>query len=152
MTIHYLERPTGKIAYDDAGGGPLVICVPSMGDLRGEFRFLAPQIVAAGYRFISMDVRGHGDTSITWSDYSISGIGSDLVALIHSLNAGPAVIIGTSMAAGAAIWADRSARTGIWHGFDQPLCAWWRQFAAQPIPLPALLRTMGASHVATLLF
>jgi pimeloyl-ACP methyl ester carboxylesterase len=108
MTTHYLERPTGKIAYDDAGGGPLVICVPSMGDLRGEFRFLISQIIAAGYRVISVDVRGHGDTSVTWPDYSISGIGSDLVALIRSLDAGPAVIIGTSMA-GAAVWAAAEA-------------------------------------------
>jgi len=105
ITTYYLERPTGKIAYDDAGSGPLIICVPSMGDLRGEYRFLAPQIISAGYRIISMDVRGHGDTSITWPDYSIGGIGEDLVALIRMLDAGPAVIIGTSMAAGAAVWA-----------------------------------------------
>ena len=56
-----------------------------------------------------MDVRGHGDTSTTWPDYSISGIGSDLVALIRRLDAGSAVIIGTSMAAGAAVWADAEA-------------------------------------------
>ncbi|HYM84544.1 MAG TPA: alpha/beta hydrolase, partial [Candidatus Dormibacteraeota bacterium] len=41
MTIHtvgsealYHGRPGGRIAYDVAGEGPLVVCVPGMGDLR----------------------------------------------------------------------------------------------------------------------
>src|ERR671923_247479 len=50
----------------DAGVGPLVVCVPSMGDVRGEYRFLIPQLVAAGYRAVSMDVRGLGETSAAW--------------------------------------------------------------------------------------
>jgi pimeloyl-ACP methyl ester carboxylesterase len=105
MDTHYLQAPEGRIAYDDLGAGPLVICVPSMGDLRGEYRFLAPQLVDAGYRAVSMDVRGHGDSSPHWSDYSVAAVGSDIISLIRSLNAGPAVIVGTSMAAGAAVWA-----------------------------------------------
>jgi pimeloyl-ACP methyl ester carboxylesterase len=76
-----------------------------MGDLRGEYRFLAPQLAAAGYRVICMDVRGHGETSVHWPDYSVAGIGSDMLALIRNLNSGPAVIVGTSMAAGAAVCA-----------------------------------------------
>ena len=28
------SSPTGRIAYDDQGKGPLVVCVPGMGDLR----------------------------------------------------------------------------------------------------------------------
>jgi pimeloyl-ACP methyl ester carboxylesterase len=109
MSTHYLEQPGGKIAYDDSGSGPLVVCAPSMGDLRGEYRFLVPQLVAAGYRVVNIDVRGHGETSAQWSDYSVGAIGSDLIALIRSLNAGPAFIIGTSMAAGAAVWAAAEA-------------------------------------------
>lgn len=105
MTTHILELTDGKIAYEDTGSGVPVICVPSMGDLRGEYRFLAPQLASAGYRAICMDVRGHGETSATWPDYSVGAIGTDLIALIRSLDAGPAAIVGTSMAAGAAVWA-----------------------------------------------
>jgi pimeloyl-ACP methyl ester carboxylesterase len=105
MTTKYVQQENGKIAYDDRGEGPLVICVPSLGDVRGEYRFLIPQLVAAGYRVISMDPRGHGETSVEWSDYSVEGVGKDMIALIRKLEAGPAVIIGTSMAAGAAVWA-----------------------------------------------
>jgi len=86
-----------------------VLCVPGMGDLRDEYRFLTPQLVAAGYRVITMDVRGHGETSVQWPDYSVGAIGNDMVALIRHLNSGPATIIGTSMAAGAAVCAATEA-------------------------------------------
>jgi len=105
MSTKYLEQENGRIAYDDQGSGPLVICVPSMGDVRGEYRYLMPQLVSAGYRVVSMDVRGMGETSTDWSDFSVASIGKDMLALIRELEAGPAVIVGTSMAGGAAVWA-----------------------------------------------
>ncbi|HZY41906.1 MAG TPA: alpha/beta hydrolase, partial [Anaerolineae bacterium] len=46
-------------------------------------------------------------------DFSVAGIGSDILALILHLNAGPATIIGTSMAGGAAVWAAAEAPTLI---------------------------------------
>ena len=109
MTTQYLIHANGRIAYDDFGNGPLVLCVPSMGDVRGEYRFLIPQLVSAGYRAVSMDVRGHGETSTDWNDYSVAGVGKDILALIRELDAGPATIVGTSMAAGAAVWAAAEA-------------------------------------------
>lgn len=105
MSTQFLSHAGGAIAYDDSGSGPLVICLPSMGDLRAEYRLLIPQLVTAGYRVVSMDVRGHGESSVTWSNYAVDAIGSDLLALIRHLAAGPALVIGTSMAAGAAVWA-----------------------------------------------
>ncbi len=105
MSTKYLKQENGTIAYDDQGSGSLVLCVPSMGDVRGEYRFLIPQLVSAGYRTVSMDVRGMGETTTEWNDFSVVGVGKDILALIQELDAGPAVIIGTSMAAGAAVWA-----------------------------------------------
>jgi len=109
MATKYLNLGNGKIAYDDTGSGPLVICVPSMGDLRGEYRFLIPQLVEAGYRVVNMDVRGLGETSVEWDDYTVAGVGADILALIRGLEAGPAIVVGTSMAAGAAVWAAAEA-------------------------------------------
>lgn len=109
MTTLFLERPAGRIAYDDTGRGPLVICAPSLGDVRAEYRFLAPVLVAAGYRVVTADLRGLGESSTTWDDFSVAGVGSDLVALARHLDAGPAVLIGESMAAGAAVWAAAEA-------------------------------------------
>ncbi len=103
MGTQFLEHDGGRIAFDDTGSGPLVVCVPGMGDLRAEYRFLTPQLVAVGYRVVTMDVRGHGESSVGWRDVSVAAIGSDILALIRHLSAGPAIIVGTSMAAGAAV-------------------------------------------------
>ena len=124
MGTNFLKIDGGSIAYDDSGSGPLVICVPSMGDLRGEYRFLAPRLASAGYRVVSMDVRGHGETSVAWPDYSVAAIGSDMLALARSLDAGPAAIIGTSMAAGAGrLGGGRVAAVRRRAGPDRPIRA-----------------------------
>lgn len=105
MNTQFLETTEGKIAYESTGSGPLVIGVPGMGDLRGEFRVLAPQLAAAGYRVVTMDLRGHGESSVGWKDYSAGGICQDILTLIQHLDAGPAFIAGSSFGAGAAVWA-----------------------------------------------
>lgn len=105
MTAKFFEQEHGRLAYDDAGQGPLVICAPGMGDLRGVYRFLAPALERAGYRVVTLDVRGHGESSPRWADFSVAAIGADMLALARSLKAGPAVLIGNSMAAGAVVWA-----------------------------------------------
>ena len=104
----YLSRPEGRIAYDVAGVGPLVVLVPGMGDLRATYRFLAPALVAAGYRVATTDLRGHGDSDAAFASYGDVETAGDVVALIEALG-GPAVIVGNSMGAGAAAYvaADR---------------------------------------------
>ena len=109
MSTQFLNRDGGKIAYDVTGAGLLVICVPSMGDLRAEYRFLVPKLAGAGYRVATMDQRGIGESSAAWPDHSVGGVGSDIVALARHLNAGPAVVIGDSSGGGAAVWAAAEA-------------------------------------------
>jgi pimeloyl-ACP methyl ester carboxylesterase len=104
-STRFLATPQGRIAYDDVGSGPLVVMVPSLGDLRQEYRELAPRLAAAGYRAVTMDLRGHGESSTGWPTYTNAAIGGDILALVKSLAAGPALVIGTSMGAGAAAWA-----------------------------------------------
>ena len=111
MHTQFLTLPDGTLAFDDQGAGPLVLGVPGLGDLRAEYRFLVPLLVAAGYRVVTMDVRGHGETSVRWPDYTVGATGSDMLALIEHLNAGPAFISGTSMAAGAAVYAAAEGRS-----------------------------------------
>lgn len=106
----FLAVGEGRIAYDDTGGpGPLVVAIPGMGDLRSEYRALRPLLLQAGYRVVTIDVRGHGETSARWSDYSAHAVGRDALALIEHLDAGPAVILGNSFAAGSALWAAHDA-------------------------------------------
>jgi pimeloyl-ACP methyl ester carboxylesterase len=101
-----LTRPGGTVSYELTGqpGRPLVLLGHGTADLSATFRFLAPRLVDAGYRVATVDLRGHGRSSVGWSDYSTTAIAGDFLALIDELSPGtPAVIIGNSYSAGAAV-------------------------------------------------
>ena len=106
--IEYLSIAGNKIAYDVTGDGPLVVLAHGMGDSRHSYRFIAPALVAAGYRVANMDIRGCGDSSLGWDGYSRTDIAGDLVALVRHLG-GPAVIMGQSISGGAATIAAAAA-------------------------------------------
>jgi pimeloyl-ACP methyl ester carboxylesterase len=106
----FLSTEGGRVAFEDTGGnGPVVLAIPGMGDLRSEYRFLRPALVQAGYRVITMDARGFGETSATWSDFSARAVGRDAITVLKHLGAGPATILGNSFAAGSALWAAKEA-------------------------------------------
>ena len=105
MHISFLARLEGRIAYQLHGTGDrLVVCVPGMGDLRQTYRHLVPLLVDRGYRVATMDLRGHGDSDATFTAYDDVALGTDILALIAELG-GPALVVGNSMGAGAAVWA-----------------------------------------------
>lgn len=104
-TQQFLRVADGAIAYDDQGSGPLVIALPGLGDLRQSYRFLAPQLASAGFRVLTVDLRGHGGSSVGWPSYDAAAIGQDILALIDHVGGGPATIIGNSFSAAAAVWA-----------------------------------------------
>lgn len=123
----FLDRGDGRIAYDVVGSGPLVIAVPGMGDLRSTYRHLVPPLVEAGFRVATMDLRGHGDSDVTFDSYDDPAAASDILALAGHLGAehlrtehlgaeqpgaeqpgndqpgAPAIVIGNSMGAAAAV-------------------------------------------------
>lgn len=107
-TTHYLSRSGGRVAYSLLGEGPLVICLPGMGDVRSVYRFLAPALAGAGYRVATMDLRGHGDSDVSFDVYDDVAAGGDLIALAEHLG-GQAILVGNSMGAGAACWAAAEA-------------------------------------------
>jgi pimeloyl-ACP methyl ester carboxylesterase len=97
-----LDRPEGRLAYDVEGSGPLVVCLPAMGELRSSYRHLTPLLVAAGFRVATLDLRGHGDSEPTFTAYDDAALASDALALVDELG-GPAYLVGNSMGAGAAV-------------------------------------------------
>lgn len=99
--LEQLSTEEGTIAYDLSGDGPLVVLAHGMGDSRHSYRFIVPELVAAGYRVANVDIRGCGDSSPDWKGYSRTDIARDLVAVIRHLG-GPAVIVGQSISGGAA--------------------------------------------------
>jgi len=106
----FLDIEGGRIAYDVTGSGPLVVLSHGIGDRRQAYRFLAPKLAQAGYRVVSADLRGHGESSMGWT--SVTGteaitrtdVAGDLLALIRHLGGSeePAVIVGHSISGGAA--------------------------------------------------
>ncbi len=107
MKTKFLELTEGSIAFDDTGGsGELVVMEPGMGALRGEYRFLGPSVADAGYRVVTADLRGHGQSSAGWSGYSLPAAGGYILSLINHLDDGPAHFIRTSFSPGAAVWAE----------------------------------------------
>ncbi|MGN6168276.1 MAG: alpha/beta fold hydrolase [Solirubrobacteraceae bacterium] len=101
---HFLDLPDGRIAYDDSGNGPLIVATPAMLDLRSELRYLLPLLVEAGFRVVTVDQRGMGESSAKWPEYGSIPLAHDLIALIRHLDAGPAIIYGTSNGAAAGVY------------------------------------------------
>ena len=97
----YLTVDGGRIAYEVAGQGPLVVLAHGMGHSRAAYRFVAPRLIAAGYRVASADLRGCGDSAVAWPSYTRTDIAGDLLSLIRHLG-GPATLVGHSISGGAA--------------------------------------------------
>ena len=104
----FLTVDDGTIAYEVSGEGPLVVLAHGIGNTRDAYRFVAPRLVAAGYRVAATDLRGTGESSAQWPSYSRTDIAGDLVALVRHLG-GPAVLVGHSISGGAATIAAASA-------------------------------------------
>lgn len=91
--LRFFPSSDGDLAYLDTGSGDPVVLLHSGFT---DHRFWAEQIpvLAAGYRVIAPDVRGHGSSAnatepFRWAD--------DLAGLLRHLDAGPAVLVGVSM-------------------------------------------------------
>jgi pimeloyl-ACP methyl ester carboxylesterase len=97
----FLTVDGGTIAYEVTGAGPLVVLAHGLGDSRASYRFVAPQLVAAGYRVANVDLRGCGESSAVWPSYSRTDIAGDLIAVVRHLG-GSAVLVGQSISGGAA--------------------------------------------------
>lgn len=102
--VEYTLTGEGKISFEDTGGNGIpVICAPGMGDLRSVYRFVTEDLKRKGYRVITMDLRGMGDSTVKWEDYSEESIALDIVSLINHLGLTSVVLVGNSISAGAAV-------------------------------------------------
>ena len=107
-TTRYLEltRPdgsVGRIAYDDQGAGPVVLLASAMGTTRATFRHLAPLLLRAGYRVVTTDYRGLGESDTGWAEYSSAATAEDLAALIRHLDAGPVLLYSNSYTSASSV-------------------------------------------------
>lgn len=107
-TTEFLDTTGGRIAYQVTGAGPLIVLAHGIGDTRGAYRFLVPDLAAAGYRVAAADLRGHGESDTGFTSWTRADTARDLLALIRHLG-GPAVVVGHSFAGGSALIAAAEA-------------------------------------------
>jgi pimeloyl-ACP methyl ester carboxylesterase len=103
-TTSFLDRPSGRLAYEQTGDpdGPLVVLSPGMGDLRSTYTALAAALAADGAKVVTADLRGHGGSSTGWDGYSVEAVAGDLLALLHA-HGGRGVLVGNSYSGSAAV-------------------------------------------------
>lgn len=90
MQTQHFNHGDGTLAYSDYGGdGNPVLMRPGMGAMRSEYRFFSPSLSEAGFRALTVDLRGQGDSSVPWEPYDVPSVGGDILALIDHLGAGP---------------------------------------------------------------
>jgi len=88
-----------RLAADTLGhsGHPAVVLLPGAGQTRFAWRRTALALAQAGYRVISLDLRGHGGSD--WShigDYSIDAFVGDVLQVLPQLTPQP-IVVGASI-------------------------------------------------------
>jgi len=88
LRLHYL---------DYGGSGPVIVCIHGLTRSAHDFDSLAAHLTS-GYRVLSLDVRGRGDSEWGPPDqYNIRSYVSDLGVFLDRLEIAQANLIGTSM-------------------------------------------------------
>lgn len=102
------RTPDGMMLVGDVAGpegAPLVILMHGGGQTRHSWHGAQLELARLGYRAISFDARGHGESS--WSssgDYSFDVRQADLEAIARSEAAGALALVGASMGGMTAMW------------------------------------------------
>lgn len=105
----------GLILAADASGpseGPAVLLAHGGGQTRHAWSGAARGLAGLGWRVVSLDLRGHGDSQ--WSpqgDYRLEQFAEDLVCVAHQLGGKPA-LVGASLGGLAGLYAETSIAPG----------------------------------------
>ena len=92
------------------GDGPIVLCLHGFPDNAGSYRHQLPALAEAGYRAISLTLRGYEPSSIPIDgDYTMETIATDILAVIDSLDTDPVHLVGHDWGAAVAYVAAAAA-------------------------------------------
>jgi 3-oxoadipate enol-lactonase/4-carboxymuconolactone decarboxylase len=98
MTVEVHHEVTGP------EGGPVVVLAGSLGS---DLRMWDPQVeplVAAGFRVVRYDQRGHGRSPAPDGPYTIEELGADLLALLDRLELARVSLAGLSLGGMTGMW------------------------------------------------
>ncbi len=95
-----IQTPEGITLSADLLGDPgrrTVCLVHALGADSGLWAEQVPALLAAGYRVLRIDLRGHGGSTATPGAYSMAMLGDDLAFLLRRLDLGPVDYVGLSL-------------------------------------------------------
>ncbi len=92
-TAHWFTGAAGsRLAADIVGSGRPVLLLHGGGQTRGSWRRTARQLADDGYRAITVDARGHGESDWATDGYSLRLLTDDLRCVIAQVGGEPALI------------------------------------------------------------
>ena len=97
------DRTDVEISYEDQGTGRPVVLVHGWPLSGRSWEAQVPALVGAGYRVITYDRRGFGDSSRPWHGYDYDTLAADLHALVEHLDLRDAALVGFSMGGGEVV-------------------------------------------------
>ncbi|NNF53228.1 MAG: alpha/beta hydrolase [Acidimicrobiales bacterium] len=99
-----VELPDGAtIATFTLGEGPTIVCVHGLTGSHNDWGPMIPGLVAAGYRIVAIDQRGHGDSTSGTAGYGSAQLGRDLHDVVEELDIVAIAMMGHSMGGMAAM-------------------------------------------------
>ncbi|WP_396915976.1 alpha/beta fold hydrolase [Mycolicibacterium sp.] len=88
------------IHYTDAGAGPVLMFTHSWGLNSGQWRDIIEQLVHKGFRCVSYDRRGHGDSGAYAGEWTVDLLADDLAGLLDELDLHDVTLVGHSLGCG----------------------------------------------------
>lgn len=95
-TAGHVEHDGARIWYASHGAGKPVILLHGGLGHGGNWGYQVPALIAAGYRVILIDSRGHGRSTRDDRPYTYELMASDVIAVMDELKIGKAAFIGWS--------------------------------------------------------
>ncbi|MES2818367.1 MAG: alpha/beta hydrolase [Pseudomonadota bacterium] len=105
----YFDCDGCQLHYEEFGQGAPVLLLHGLGSSTLDWEYQT-QVLAARYRVIALDLRGHGRSDKPVEAYSMAGFASDVADLLDHLQPGPVHLVGISM----------GGMIGFQLGVDQP--------------------------------
>ena len=100
LTVPGSSDPDVQLHYDDVGAGKPVVLIHGWPLSGASWEGQVPALVEAGYRVITYDRRGFGQSSRPWTGYDYDTFADDLKVLLDTLDLHDVTLIGFSMGGG----------------------------------------------------
>lgn len=100
ITVPGQSGPDVELHYEDFGAGKPVVLIHGWPLSARSWEGQVPALIESGYRVISYDRRGFGESSQPWNGYDYDTFAADLKAVLDTLDLTEVILIGFSMGGG----------------------------------------------------